>query len=94
VLSSLQAFQNVNRLSSCVLQEKENGDKIARIGEWAKKPLFRGGVRALGGDGAFHQQDEKSERAPERGKDDVRVEIGKRRGLLLAQLFEGLRTDR
>src|SRR5258708_4773004 len=48
------------------------------------------GVRALGGDGAFHQQDEESERAPERGKDDVRVEIGKRRGLLLAQLFEGL----
>jgi hypothetical protein len=27
--------------------------KIARIGEWAKRPLFRGGVRALGGDRAF-----------------------------------------
>jgi hypothetical protein len=64
--------------------------KIARIGEWAKKPLFRGDVRALDGDGAFHQQNEKGERAPERGEDDVRVEIGKRRGLLLAQVFEGL----
>ncbi len=43
--------------------------KIARIGEWAKRPLFRGGVRALGGDRAFHQQDEKGECDPNHGED-------------------------
>jgi len=37
---------NYRRHSSCFT-------KIARLGEWAKKPLFRSDVRTLGGDGAF-----------------------------------------
>jgi hypothetical protein len=62
--------------------------KIARIGEWAKRPLFRGGVRALGGDRAFHQQDEKGECDPNHGEDKECVEIGERGGLLLTKIFQ------
>ena len=52
--------------------------------------LFRCDVSAFFDDGAFHKEHHKGEQDPDHGKDQEGVEISEARGLLLAQIFQGL----
>ena len=52
--------------------------------------LFRGEISAFFSDGAFHHRYKKGEQDRERRKDQEGVEIRKGRGLLLAQVLQGL----
>jgi hypothetical protein len=51
-------------------------------------------VRPLGGDGAFHYQEQKGERDPNRGEDEGPVEIGECGGLLLAKILRDCKVIR
>src|ERR1700730_3837294 len=52
--------------------------------------LFRCDVSAFFDDGAFHKENQKGEHDPDHGKDQESVEISEGRGLILAQILQGL----
>jgi hypothetical protein len=51
---------------------------------------FRGHVRALGGDGSFHEEDQADQGERNNGEDKERIEVGERRGLFGSQIVENL----
>ncbi len=52
--------------------------------------LLGGDVRALFGDGAFHEENEKDEHSGDAGEDEEAVEVGQGGRLLEAEIGQGL----